>query len=392
MLSILKAHPQWPAVAEIHSTLEKNGYKAFLAGGCVRDALLGREAHDLDLATDASPEAVESLFEKTVSVGKSFGVIRVLLSGQDIEVATFRRDLEYHDGRHPEGVVFSTPQEDAQRRDFTINALFYDLVSSQVVDYVQGQVDLQDRLIRTVGDPELRFSEDYLRILRAARFRGQLGFTIEETTLEQMKALKSKVRQVSGERIQEEIGKLLRSEFHQEALEVLATTGILNELFPFARSKRLQKGPLWYSWAQFLQETPKAEIESVFELYRFSNKDRALIQKYLEIFREPEVFLSARLGFQLDSLQSEGVRHALADIAWKNSLVVKQLQEAWRKMGEALPVGWVSGSDIKNLKGPAIGACLREVYYQQLEGRIKNRAEALALVAQIESQSVTGNK
>lgn len=384
MIQSLEKHPQWLAVVKIHSILVEKGYKAFLAGGCVRDALLGRPANDLDLATDAEPDQVQKLFDKTLDVGKSFGVIRVILEGSDIEVATFRRDLEYLDGRRPEGVEFSSPEQDAQRRDFTVNALFYDLTQNRVLDYVGGVEDLKKRILRTVGEPHLRFSEDYLRILRGARFVGQLDFEIEEQTFSQMKALGARVREISGERIHEEMGKLLRSVSHKKALEVMQKAGLLQVLFPFAKPMMIKQGPDWYRWAQFFQELPASEEEGVFNRYRFSNKEKRNIKKYLQIWGEPQKFWQMRRGQQLEEMQEEGVRYALEDIASDKDLL-QELKNTWMAWGEQLPSPLIGGEDIKSLKGADIGRCLKEVYYQQLEGVVQTREQGLELVRKLET-------
>ncbi len=185
------------------------GYRSLIAGGAVRDLLLGRDPHDLDIATNATPEQVEQIFDKTVMVGKEFGVSRVILQGQDVEVATFRKDGKYSDGRKPDSVEFCSEKEDALRRDFTINAMFYDLDNNEVIDFVGGQKDLMLKNLRTVGDPDRRFSEDKLRILRGVRFHAQLGFTIDPTTAEAIRKHSIQIHQVSMERIRDEWQKTL---------------------------------------------------------------------------------------------------------------------------------------------------------------------------------------
>ena len=161
----------------IAGRLRAAGYTAYLAGGCVRDHLLSREPKDFDVATDAPANIVQQLFPKTVPVGVQFGVVIVVLEGESVEVATFRSDAPYIDGRHPSSVRFSTPAEDARRRDFTINGMFIDPTTDAVIDYVGGQADLRAGIIRAIGDPAARFGEDRLRLLRAVRFAAQLGFT-----------------------------------------------------------------------------------------------------------------------------------------------------------------------------------------------------------------------
>ena len=162
--------------------LQDAGFTAFYAGGCVRDRLLGTEPHDYDIATDAKPEQVQALFRRTVAVGAQFGVICVMDEGIEFQVASFRADGLYIDGRHPESVTFSSPEQDAQRRDFTINGLFFDPIAERLIDYVGGQCDLEARVIRAIGNPTDRLREDRLRLLRAVRFGTVLGFDLDPPT------------------------------------------------------------------------------------------------------------------------------------------------------------------------------------------------------------------
>ena len=189
------------AAIEIVSRLQEHGFQALLAGGCVRDMLLGRPAKDYDVATDARPADVVRLFRRTLQVGAKFGVVIVLLHSEQVEVATFRSEAGYEDGRHPTEVRFTSAAEDASRRDFTINGMFYDPFKGQVIDYVEGQADLERRIIRTIGIPEERFSEDYLRMLRAVRFSTQLGFAIESETYAAVSRNAAKIVRIRGERI-----------------------------------------------------------------------------------------------------------------------------------------------------------------------------------------------
>src|SRR5687768_15946789 len=174
--------------------LQKAGFEAFWVGGCVRDFLLGREPQDFDIATNARPEQTENLFPKTIPVGKQFGVLLVVEDGQEFQIATFRAESGYQDGRRPENVRFSDAREDAIRRDFTINGLFFDPISEQLHDWVDGEKDLRGKLIRTIGSPDERFGEDHLRLLRAIRFAAQLGFNIEPHTFAAVKKHAEKIR------------------------------------------------------------------------------------------------------------------------------------------------------------------------------------------------------
>jgi hypothetical protein len=196
------------AAVAIVQRLQKAGHSAFWVGGCVRDFLLGREPQDYDIATDARPEQVEKLFTRTVAVGKKFGVMIVLEGGHQFQVATFRAEADYQDGRHPGHVTFANAEADAQRRDFTVNGLFYDPVTEKTHDWVGGEKDLRAQIIRTIGLPPERFAEDHLRLLRAVRFAAQLGFEIEPETFAAIQRLAPKIELISAERVRDELIKL----------------------------------------------------------------------------------------------------------------------------------------------------------------------------------------
>jgi poly(A) polymerase len=195
---------------EIVRQLQTAGFNTFWVGGCVRDFLLGREPGDYDIATSARPEQIEKLFKRTVAVGRKFGVMVVVENGQPFQVATFRAEADYRDGRHPEQVTFGDAEADAQRRDFTVNGLFYDPVAEKLHDWVGGEKDLRAKIIRTIGSPGERFAEDHLRLLRAVRFAAQLGFEIEPQTFAAVRALAPKIELISAERIRDELIKLFQ--------------------------------------------------------------------------------------------------------------------------------------------------------------------------------------
>jgi poly(A) polymerase len=216
----------------IVETLRAHGYQSVYAGGSVRDMLLGHEPNDYDIATDAKPEIVESLFEKTLAVGKSFGVIVVIMDGYEIEVATYRSDGVYTDGRRPDSVVFSSMEEDAKRRDLTINGMFYDPVKNEVLDCVGGHEDLDRKIIRMIGDPDARIAEDKLRMLRVVRFAARLGFTVEPKTLKAVRDHVAEIKLVSAERIAEELQKILRAGNYRRFLELLFETNLIEHILP----------------------------------------------------------------------------------------------------------------------------------------------------------------
>jgi len=200
----------------------------------VRDLLLGLTPHDYDVATDASPEHVRKLFRRTLAVGAQFGVIEILgpEPGIHVQVATFRSDGHYSDGRHPDSVRYGTPEEDAKRRDFTINGLFFDPTRDEVIDFVGGQLDLNNKLVRAIGDPAQRFEEDKLRMLRAVRFVSRLGFALEGQTADAIKRIHPELKQVSAERITEELKKMLMHSARQNALNYLMKLRLLPTLLP----------------------------------------------------------------------------------------------------------------------------------------------------------------
>ncbi len=247
---------------EIVRTLRENEHQAYLVGGCVRDLLLGREPSDYDVATDATPDEVMRLFPRTWAVGAQFGVVLVPVenekqvlrsptpgnqqqvfwgprSAQDdnvsgvVEVASFRSDGLYTDGRHPDQVTYThDPKEDVQRRDFTINGLLLDPLNNEVLDYVGGRADLNAGIIRTIGQPERRFAEDKLRMLRAVRFAARFGYHIDTATFEAIRALRSEIHQVSRERVRDELVKMLTEGHARRAFELLDQTGLLKEALP----------------------------------------------------------------------------------------------------------------------------------------------------------------
>jgi poly(A) polymerase len=218
--------------------LRQAGFEAYLAGGCVRDMLLHKEAKDYDVATNARPEEIQRLFPHTIPVGAQFGVIIVLLEDQPIEVASFRHDGPYLDGRHPSEVRFGTLEEDVQRRDFTVNGMVYDPIDDRVIDLVEGRKDLAARIIRAIGNPQHRFEEDRLRMLRAVRFAASLNFTIDAATLAAIPPLASTVTQISWERIGDEITRILTEGQARRGFELLDESGLLAVVLPEASAMK----------------------------------------------------------------------------------------------------------------------------------------------------------
>ena len=219
--------------ADICSRLQASGFQAYLVGGCVRDLVLGREPEDYDVATDAHPARVQELFPSSVDVGARFGVILVVADSAQVEVATFRSDVGYSDGRHPDRVEYTnSPEEDVRRRDFTINGLMLDMGTQQVLDFVAGREDLRQGIVRAIGTPELRFREDRLRMARAVRFAARFGYAIEPSTFQAITAAAPHITAVSAERLRDEITKLLTEGAARRAFELLDSTGLLKACLP----------------------------------------------------------------------------------------------------------------------------------------------------------------
>ena len=212
--------------------LRAAGHEALFAGGCVRDRLLGKEAHDIDIATSARPEEIQNLFPRTVAVGAQFGVIVVLEDGGEFQVATFRSDGAYRDGRHPESVAFTNAEGDARRRDFTVNGLFFDPLTRQILDFVGGEADLRAGILRSIGDPHARFAEDKLRLIRCVRFAASLGFEIEAETWRALLERAPEITAVSAERIRDELVKIFSHPSRVRGFDLLDQSGLLAILLP----------------------------------------------------------------------------------------------------------------------------------------------------------------
>lgn len=392
----IQSHPHWPALEKIYHKLVENGHKAYLAGGCVRDALLGIQANDLDLATDATPESLERLFPKTVPVGKSFGVMLVVEEGISFEVATFRSDGTYKDGRRPEAVVYTTPEEDALRRDFTVNALFYDINQGRVLDFVGGLKDLADKKIQAVGDPEERFKEDHLRLLRAVRFAAQLGFEIESETFSAIQRLASSVKSVSAERVHEEIFKLLKSKDSFVGLRLLQESGLGKALFPawqsvFSKSQKefqllfasnqKDEAFLWLAFLAPWALQKNLEWDWILENYKFSRQLHKTLKKSLEHLENPKHFFLSAPGEQLAHLGDEGVRLFIrvCCVLGFEKPGTDRLMKQWLEWGEKMPEAWIRGDDLKGqFEGRVLGLWLHKFFVWQLEKRFSSREEMLA--------------
>lgn len=243
---------------EIARQLQQSGHEAYFVGGCVRDFILGKDSSDYDIVTSALPDQVIDLFPHTVTIGAKFGVVAVIMENHPYEVATFRRDDIYEDGRHPSQVHFSSAKEDVFRRDFTINGLLMNPANGEIFDYVNGRADIEKKIIRTIGDPDSRFNEDYLRMLRAIRFAANLGFEIESETKRALERHAQKINQISAERVRNELNKILTRGGSRIGFELMSTTNLLKEILPEVdQLKGVEQPPRFHPEGDVWQHTIK---------------------------------------------------------------------------------------------------------------------------------------
>ncbi len=384
IMSNFQSHTNWSDVHEILNVLHKSGYEALLAGGCVRDAYIGRNLNDFDIATSAHPEEVQSLFEKTLDVGKAFGTIVVILpSGNQFEITTFRKDGNYLDGRHPESVEFSSAEEDAKRRDFTMNALFFDIKKRELLDYVEGIQDLESKQIRCVGNPSKRFSEDKLRILRAIRFSAQLGWEIEEETLQSILKFSSQIHEVSSERVLIEIQKLLSGTYGSKGLDYLSQVGLDKEIFGFQLDTSLWKKALSFpaSLAVLFSIQGVQPFDVFSKKHKLSKDLKRRVLFLLDLYKSS---LSRNLTvseIRRAIYESEDVLDFIA-----SGVVSQELAEDFFKIQEKypeFPKPFLNGNDLKELgfkNGEKLGKTLKEIFDLQLLGQISSKAEAIDFI------------
>jgi poly(A) polymerase len=387
------------AAIEIIRQLQEHGFQALLAGGCVRDMLLGRPAKDYDVATDALPADVIRLFRRTLKVGAKFGVVIVLTQGEQVEVATFRSEAGYEDGRHPTEVRFTSAAEDASRRDFTINGMFYDPLQEQVIDYVGGQADLARQIIRTIGDPQERFSEDYLRMLRAIRFSTQLGFAIESATYEAVRRNAANIVRISGERIALELEGILISPNRAGGVAMLVETGLAEAIFPGFAGPQAERAVAVLGRVRKKVDFPLA----LAGFFAGSPTDFALERcEILKLSRQQAKhlkFLLAHRGRLLDFEMSLAQLKKLlagpyfwdlyeleraiqkAGAAREGLAALGRLRKRIRDLGDidVKPKPLLNGHDLMHLgavPGPALGQLAEELYVAQLEGEVQTRDQA----------------
>ncbi len=371
-----------------------------MAGGCVRDMLLGRRAKDYDVATEAKPKDVIRLFKRTLKVGAKFGVVIVLIDDQQVEVATFRTETGYADGRHPGSVEFSNAAEDASRRDFTINGMFYDPLQKEVIDYVDGQTDLKAGIVRTIGKPSERFGEDYLRMLRAVRFSTQLGFEIEPATWRAIRRSAANIAKISGERIAMELEGILANPNRHAGAAMLIESGLAETIFPSLPRGQAQSAigilqqlrkkvdfPLALAGFFASDETDSA-IRScrILKLSRNQNKhmkfllanrgkllnDKMSLAQLKKILAEPYFQDLYELQRAMQKAKGDG-RKAIAPLI--------RLRRRIKALGdvELQPKPLLNGHDLIRLgatPGPALGQLAEEMYVAQLEGTLRTAEQA----------------
>jgi poly(A) polymerase len=422
----------------ICGVLRSNGHQAYLVGGCVRDILLQREPADFDVSTDARPERMRELFPRSLDVGAKFGVTLIIEDDIHVEVATFRSDIGYTDGRHPDHVVYTdSPREDVRRRDSTINGLLMDPVSGEVIDFVEGRADLRAGIVRAIGDPLLRFSEDKLRMVRAVRFAARFGFRIETVTMAAAQSLASQVIQVSPERLRDELTKILTEGAARRGFELLDETGLLGVLLPdVARMKGVEQPPQFHpegdvwihtrmmleklppncsstlAWGVLLHDVGKpptftaakgpgtrirfdghVEVgeriaEMICRTYRFSNDDTtqivALIANHMRFKDARQMRLATLKRFvRLPQISEHLELHQMDCLASHGSLdaydfVQRFLEETPPE--QVRPPRLVTGDDLMTMglrPGPKYKDILLAVEEAQLEGRLADRGSAL---------------
>jgi poly(A) polymerase len=414
-LVIMPALPSDPAAArafaaDVVSRLRAAGHETYWAGGCVRDELLGRTPADYDVATAAKPDEVRAVFGRgrTLAVGASFGVITVLgpkPAGQ-VEVATFRADAPYTDGRHPAGVTFCSAREDAQRRDFTINGLFLDPTTGEVHDFVGGRADLADGIVRAIGVPAMRFGEDHLRMLRAIRFTAFFGFVLEPATRTALEQMRHLVAAVSPERIAAELRAMVSRSGRRRALELLLDTGLAGEVMPDLAPPAVAE-PLWQEAARIIDALAAPDLPMALATLAEDASDEMLarLQARLRLSnresRKGEWLRAgiAAVGSGADpatrpwSEVQQWVAHedaaALADVLQARAAggrgdadrVRWFAAQVGRPRAEIDPPPLVTGTDLLAagvVPGRAIGAALARVRALQLDGALTTQAEAIA--------------
>lgn len=393
---------------QIIDRLRAAGFRAVMAGGCVRDMLLSRVPKDYDVATNAMPEQVLRLFPKARKVGAQFGVVLVRAFKQNVEVATFRSDGRYSDGRRPDHVNYGTEVDDAQRRDFTINGLFYDPVTDSVIDLVGGEADLKRKILRTIGDPAARFAEDHLRMLRAVRIAVRLGFSVEPNTADAIRRLADKLDTISRERVWMEIEQILvhptraagwrllidlqlRHQFSPDWPADMETDELAGNRLAALPDRML---PASISLAAIACDLSDSQFRRVANSLRLSNKltsDSLWLIRSLPAVRDRQSMELAELKTLMAAPDWALLLELLrADLAarGRDSFEMQQLLDRAASIppDRVAPPPLLSGSDLLAMgyqPGPGFGLVLDELYRRQLNEELRSRQEAEALAQQL---------
>ncbi len=287
----------------IAEKLAGKGFRALYAGGFARDRILGREISDIDIATDALPEDIKTLFPRNIPVGEQFGVMIIPVDGINYEVASFRKDLGYSDGRRPDAIEFSSLEEDAGRRDFTVNGMYYDPFTDETIDLVGGREDIDSKVIRAIGDPSERFNEDKLRLMRAVRFASRLGFRIEDRTFNALKDLSSGIMTVSRERIREELIKILTCGKGSSGLELLSGSGLLKHILPEVEAmKGVEQPPQFHPEGDVFVHT-----KLMLELMNSNDPVLAMAVLLHDVGKPPTFKIRDRIRFDRHAKVGEGM-------------------------------------------------------------------------------------
>lgn len=420
---------------EIIKNLQNAGHEAYWAGGCVRDFLLGKEPMDFDIVTSAKPDEIENLMEKTIPIGKKFGVILAIENGHHFEIATFRSDSGYSDGRRPDAIEFTNAEEDARRRDFTINGLFFDPLKDRVLDFVGGQEDLKNRLIRFIGNPKERIQEDYLRILRAIRFKNTLDFMYHPDTYKAVEEFSGLAGNVSQDRLRDEVNRMLINQNRIKALRDLSQMGVLKDILPEVEDMKGVAQPyethmegdvfehsirslaairmdanLELIWAVLLHDVGKVDT--------FAIKERIRFDKHCERSGDLVDILMRRLSFPLRSIKKvkwlvkhhfimvqllempEGRKRHWFTHEWFIDLLelfrcdaagqepvrmelYDRLENCYHRTLDEIPQALpklLDGADVMRIlgmkAGQRVGEILEKLLHAQLEGKIRSREEA----------------
>jgi len=394
---------------KIIKILKDSGKEAYLVGGGVRDRLMGEGVNDYDIATNATPDEIEKIFDKTIPVGKEFGIVVVVIEGEQFEVATFRSDGNYSDGRHPDSINFVSAKEDVLRRDFTINGLFYDVEKDKIVDYVDGKKDIENKIIRFIGDPDQRIKEDYIRILRGIRFANRFGFKIENKSYKAIKKYAKDIFKISKERIISEFLKMLKqTKSIEKLIYMLEDTGLLEILFnDFYKLKKIKYKRGWnlyahsifvanrmkktmsdkpiYLFASLFHELDINKTEKIMKFYKMSNENisdvKFLIKNHL-VFLEPKLSTIKKIRRnKLFSVLIDLIESNIFYSKYKFSKFDIFFDMAYSIPEEKLnPKPLITGKDLidLNLKpSPFFKRIIEKIEEMQLEEKINTKIEAI---------------